>query len=338
MFETKSWAFTTEFGSERVTARRIKQLRLLVAGRPLGETYWSPHSAGKRKKVKHVIKLDTPFFAYIDSFSRTNSDGGESLSHLPYKETLSRLGSTELRLKNGGRHKIRIIHAQMEKSVTIDSNVFAVDAYCRFESDSALAKKWGGEVCFEVCHTHPVPADKIIALRKRRMPVVEVKIPQCFQYKNEEITTEELEQRHSNFLIEYLEDFIVGEILSNPSSIEFLEEQLVALKRDLNNATDGIAERDKSIDGLKQELAQLEKTRSASLNRVATLSGQLTDSQMTVNTIKQKITKLERDLQSKRESLESADETLAQRNSYLIVTSFLALVLFIMLLYLRFRN
>jgi hypothetical protein len=52
MSVTKSWAYTTEFGFERITAWAITQERKKYGGQPLGKTYWSTHRPGQRKRLK----------------------------------------------------------------------------------------------------------------------------------------------------------------------------------------------------------------------------------------------------------------------------------------------
>ena len=74
---TKSRAYTTEFGFEKVTAWSIMQERKKYGGHSLRRTYWSTHAPGKRKPVKHVQnKSGTTFFAYLNGADEIDGDGG----------------------------------------------------------------------------------------------------------------------------------------------------------------------------------------------------------------------------------------------------------------------
>lgn len=246
MSETKGWAFLSEHGKERISAYRVKAQRDEAGGRPLGIPFWSAHRAGKRVKMKHVVSnMGTPFFSYIDGNAGGGDEGGVSLSHLLYQEAIARLPATELRLGKFGNHKITIIEATIEKRFDLAGSTRVADVYLKFDSDSYLAKKWKGSVCIEVHHTHAVPREKIEDLRRARMAVVEVNLPEAFVFPHsEDVTTEHLEAKHVEFLIRYLGEFIVGNVLSDPCSPEYLEEQLATAKRMLTDA------------GAKQQLQQ----------------------------------------------------------------------------------
>lgn len=227
MSATKPWAYVHEFGNERVTAWEIKRQRDLIGGAPLGRTWWSPHRKGERKRVTHTYRRGAvPFFTYIDGRIPGEGDGGETLSHVLHKNAIARLEKTQLRFPNGETHDIRITHTEIEKTIPLTVGYSVVDVYCRFESDGYLAKKWGGEICFEVWHTHRAPRDKILGLREKRVPVVEVPVSKYHLYRNETNTTDELEERYVNYLVGRLGEYMTGKAISNPSSVEYMEEQV----------------------------------------------------------------------------------------------------------------
>lgn len=239
MSATKGWAFLTKDGNARISAYRVKALRDEIAGRPLGTPFWSTHRAGKRIRLKHVVKKGTPFFSYMEEHAGGGDEGGVSLSHLLYQEAIAQLTATELRLGKFGNHKIRIVEAIIEKRFDLKTSNRSVDVYLRFDSDSYLAKKWNGAVCIEIHHTHAVPGEKIEDLRRARMAVVEVHLSKAFVFPHDEdVTTEQFEVRHVEFLVRHLGEFIVGTVLSDPSSAEYLQEQLTIAKRALADANE----------------------------------------------------------------------------------------------------
>lgn len=64
---SKSEAYASEFGRERITAWAISRECAKYDGKPVGgQTYWNNHKTGQRKPVKHVQKAGTAFFAYIN--------------------------------------------------------------------------------------------------------------------------------------------------------------------------------------------------------------------------------------------------------------------------------
>lgn len=227
MSASKPWAYVTQYGPEIVDAWEIKRQRDLIGGATLDKYWWSPHRKGERKRVTHTDRKGAvPHFTYIDGWTPGEGEGGETLSHVLYKKAIARLGKTQLRFPNGETHDIRITHAEMEKTIPLAVGHRVVDVYCKFESDSHLAKKWGGEVCFEVWHTHRTPREKILGMRDRRVPVFEVPVHKLFRYRNENNTSRELEKKHEDFLVGRLGEYMLGKAISDPSSVEYLEERI----------------------------------------------------------------------------------------------------------------
>ncbi|WP_038489235.1 hypothetical protein [Janthinobacterium agaricidamnosum] len=259
MSETKGWAYVTEFGPQRITAWEVKRQRDLLGGGPLGKTYWSQHRKGERKKVKQMQRPHTkPFFAYMNDSMPHEGDGGESLSHVLFKHAIARLSKTQLRFPNGETHEIRITHADLEKTISLAVGYRVVDVYCKFESDGYLAIKWGGEVCFEVWHTHRAPPMKIIGLRDKRVPVVEVKVSEFFRYRYDGDTTNaEREEKHIVYLVGRLEEFMTGKAISDPSSMEYLEEKIRIMNAQMARDTKLAAARSDEVEIFKRELGRL---------------------------------------------------------------------------------
>jgi hypothetical protein len=238
MSVTKSWAYTTEFGFERITAWAITQERKKYGWQPLGKTYWSTHRPGQRKRLKQIQKDGTTFFAYIDPADSTESNGGgESLTHELFKEALSGLHGTQLKLSRDGEHDITITHGEMEKTISTTDATYRADVYWRFTSTTSLGLKWSDEVYVEICHTHPVEPDKQKNLRQARVPVVEILVPKTLEYAFEETTTESLEAAHINRIRNMLQKgFLAGKVISNPSSVAYLEQEVVQLQQALEQA------------------------------------------------------------------------------------------------------
>ena len=261
MSETKGWAYVTELGPQRITAWEVKRQRDLLGGGPLGKTYWSQHRKGDRRKVKQMQRPPAkPFFAYMDDSTPHEGDGGESLTHVLFKNAIARLGKTQLRFPNGETHDIRITYAEMEKTVTLMVGYRVVDVYCKFESDGYLAKKWGGEVCFEVWHTHRAPPEKIIGLRDKRIPVVEVKVSEFFRYRYDgDTTNDEREEKHITYLAGRLEEFMAGKAISDPSSVEYLEEKVQIMSAQIARDAKLAAVRSDEIKMLGSEIGRLKE-------------------------------------------------------------------------------
>ncbi|MGP1664824.1 MAG: hypothetical protein ACTS5I_02685, partial [Rhodanobacter sp.] len=122
---TKKRAYTSQLGNQTITAAQVgKRRNLEFNGQPTGDDYFSTHSPGKRRPVKHVMKGKW-FFAYIDGGDRiSDTDGGESLQHILFKEALSSLDHVTLSLYKPTADKpkkwhealIQITHAGTEKA------------------------------------------------------------------------------------------------------------------------------------------------------------------------------------------------------------------------------
>lgn len=241
MSVSKSWAYESEFGRERITAWAISRERAKYDGKPLGLTYWSTHKPGRRKPVKHVQKGATAFFAYINPADAATGGDGESLSHQLLKEAIAQLSGTKLKLGHQGEHDITITHGETEKLIpTVDGTYYA-DAYLRFTSMTRLGLRWSGELYIEVHYAHAVPVDKEKELQRSRVPVVEVPLLKAFEYPHEdESTSDPREAAHVARIRNMLEKgFLAGRVISDRRSFEFLEQEVSRLDGELRKAREG---------------------------------------------------------------------------------------------------
>ncbi|CAG9202763.1 MULTISPECIES: hypothetical protein [Burkholderia cepacia complex] len=241
MSVSKSWAYVTEFGRERITAWAIQQERAKYEGKPLGRTYWSNHKPGRRKAVKHVQKAGTAFFAYINPADAEGCGEGESLSHRLLKEAIAGLAGTKLKLGNYGDHDVTITHGEIETLIPTIEGTYYADAFLRFTCSTRLALRWSGEIYIEVHNTHAVPVDKEKELRRSRVPVVEVPLLKAFEYPyQDEDTTDLREAAHVERIRNMLENgFLAGKVISDRRSVEFLEQEVSLLRASLREARDG---------------------------------------------------------------------------------------------------
>jgi hypothetical protein len=331
MSATKGWAFLSEHGNARISAYRVKAMRDEIEGRPLGIPFWSTHRAWKRVKMKHVVKAGTPFFSYMDGEAGGGDEGGVSLSHLLYQEAIAQTPATELRLGKYGNHKITIIEATIEKRFDLTAGSRVVDVHLKFDSDSYLAKKWEGSVCIEVHHTHAVPRKKIEDLRLARMAVVEVHLPEAFLFPHtEDETTEQLESKHIEFLVRHLGDFIVGTVLSDPSSLEYLEEQLANAQRMLADASE-------KQQLQQQQIATLTESGGKHQELSVSLAGRLRTAENEIGSLKAALDVAQQDkrnVTSKAASeIQNLTQTLSLRTQKLTVASATSVLLLGVLIY-----
>ncbi|EON10846.1 hypothetical protein [Pandoraea sp. SD6-2] len=181
--------------------------------------------------MAHVYpRGDMPFFRYINSSDEHDGGAGESLEHLLFKEAISLVEKTRLSLGKFRDHSIRVTHAETEKEIRYSGGSYFADLYLRFECDSELSVKWSNEVYIEIHKTHLVDASKIDEVRRQRIPMVEITIPDSLLYEfGETGTTDEREEAYRQRIKRMLESdkgFLSAVVLSNPSSVEYLEAKL----------------------------------------------------------------------------------------------------------------
>lgn len=268
-YMTKKRAYTSQLGNQMTTAVQVgKRRNLEFNGQPTGEDYFSTHPPGKRRPVKHVMKGKW-FFAYIEGGDRISDvHGGESLHHILFKEALRSLEHVTLSLHKPTTGKpqkwheaqIRITHAETEKAIPRpDGTPYYADVYLEFDAKGPLSLKWEGKLYLEIRHKHAVEAGKQIELRELDVPVIEVEIPEIFSLKfDEEDTNDEQEEAYRRFVKRTLESekgFLMGTVLSDPSSKAFLEHLVGQQKQKIQElvlAKENLAEKLRSTE-LRQE-------------------------------------------------------------------------------------
>lgn len=260
MTVTKSWAYRHPVGSEKVTAWAITLERRKYGGEPLGDIYWSTHKPPHRKRMKQVQrKSGATYFAYIDSEDAAGGDGGESLTHRLLKEAIAGLAGTKLKLGAHGEHDVVVTHGEMEKEILTPEGPYYADVYLRFTTESLLGLKWSGEMYIEVHHTHAVPPEKQKSLREARIPLVEVPVLRTFEYPYaDEDTTDQREESHVRMLQRMLGGgYLIGNVISNPSSLEYLEMQVPRLRRELTSAEERNVQTANRLEETTKENASL---------------------------------------------------------------------------------
>lgn len=272
----KTRAYKDQLGKEMVTAYGVaKERDRCHRGEPTGRTYYSLHSAGKRKPMSHVYRNDcAPHFKYINASDENVGGAGESLEHELFKRAVAAMAGTTLKLGKLGEHRVVIVGSEIEKDIQTDGYPLRGDVFLRFENDSGLALKWGGGVYVEIRHTHPVEKDKLDVVNSLRLPMVEVPIPPTLIYRYDaEHTTDEREESYiarTKRVLESENGFLACEVLSNPSTVDYLELQVAALRTKLHasersrtTAEERVAELAGSVGALEEEARALRHRASA---------------------------------------------------------------------------
>lgn len=236
MAKTRAFTCPNSTGLDyMVTAKQVANQRTtLFHGQPTPDRYFSNHRPGKRVPVKHVMKGGSSYFSFIGDGIGGHGDG-ESLNHLLFKEallnvtkmTLSLSFSTNGKSKANHQIPITITHIEPEKLLVTHTGNRYVDIYLEFKAAHWLDIKWEGKLYLEINNTHAVDAAKQLELRELDIPLVEVRIPEFFDYKiPEEDTTDALEDAHRLRIKKTLEgpnSYLKGVVLNDPSSKKFLE-------------------------------------------------------------------------------------------------------------------
>lgn len=226
------WAYRESTGRARVSAWSVaKERDERYRGEPTGLIYWSSHKEGFRKQLAHVYpRGGIPFFRYINAADENEGGPGESLEHLLFKEAVASIAHTRLSLGRYGDHPIQVTHAETEKEIRHADGRYFADVYLRFESETDLGMKWSGEVYVEILNTHAVGAEKMDGIVGLRVPMVEVPIPDelLYQYGGAQTTDarEDAYRARIKRMLESPNGFLKGMVLSDPSSVEYLEREL----------------------------------------------------------------------------------------------------------------
>ncbi len=294
------------------------QERKKYGGHSLRRTYWSTHAPGKRKPVKHVQnKSGTTFFAYLNGADEIDGDGGgESLTHQLFKEAIAGLSGTKLKLGGFGEHEVTVICGQVEKEILTDNGRYYADAYWQFNSTSNLGLRWSGEVYLEVHYTHAVPPHKQEGFRQARLPVIEIDVPQILEYPiADENTTDPLEAAHVSRIKSMLQKgFLIGRVISDRRSIDYLEQEVDRLNQALDSVTQNLADAERKGEvALKRLRAAAEQ--EGSLNeRISNLTQQVNADSNTIGDLSRSLSVEKENSRKISASLSNAKKTIEEQN------------------------
>ncbi|MDP9123176.1 MAG: hypothetical protein M3N82_01000 [Pseudomonadota bacterium] len=189
----------------------------------------------------------------------------------------------------------RVTHAETEKEIPHAGGRYFADVYLRFESDTDLGFKWSGEVYVEILHTHAVQAEKMDDVGGLRVPMIEVPIREelLYQFPGEQ-TNDEREDAYRARIRRMLESpngFLRGIVLSNPSSVEYLERELADSRQshEVTQAQNAMllaqgAEAASAIASAKQREAQLSGQLAAQRSAAVDLRARLDAALLEKNT------------------------------------------------------
>jgi hypothetical protein len=306
----KTRAYLDQTGKTPVTAWSVaKERDLLHRGGPTGLTYYSTHSAGQRKPMSHVYRKDcAPHFKYVNAADEHAGGSGESLQHLLFKEAVASMVGTELKLGKFGNHRITITGREVEKGIDHPESLRRADAFLQFESETSLGLKWGGELYVEIKRSHAVEKDKLDIVRSLRLPMVEVSIPESILYEyDEESTTDEREAAYVSRIKKMLESskgFLACEVLNNPSTLEYLEQQLPMLRQRLTEsesarlaAEDRLKALSTSVDLLEEKARKLTRRVVEADENAASSEKSLVDAQNIASQLRSELAQRSKELQ-----------------------------------------
>lgn len=288
----KKWAFYKE-GEEwqKIGLYAALSKEKKEPGQWRRRTYYSTHSPSSVRLRMHIRKSSkgTYSFAYNrgQDAEIERLGGGESLAHYLFKIAISELSHTILKLSNLNEDvTVQFVDSQIEKYVQIADRYYYLDVFVKFTSQSKYQIKWNGELAIEVHNTNPVVGQKLKDLKALRIPVIEVSVNKKLAYKiSEEYSTPILEREYINFLKSRLSKYLWSKVLSNPKSVEYLEnenyelnksvkklrdqldlsktlfeqekEKLLESKRQLNNVKSKLVEKDKLEFKLRTQVESL---------------------------------------------------------------------------------
>ncbi|MGW8393567.1 hypothetical protein [Pseudoduganella sp. HUAS MS19] len=261
----KTRAYLEQAGKVTVTAWSVANERdQFYRGESTRQTYYSLHNAGQRKPMSHVYrKGSAPHFKYKVTADEHSGGAGESLQHLLFKEALSSITGTMLKLGKLGNHRITVIASELEKGIDHPESLRRTDVFLRFESETSLGLKWGGELYVEIRRAHAVDNDKLDIARSLRLPMVEVSIPQGILYEYDvETTTDEHEAAYVCRIRKMLEGptgFLSCDVLNNPSTLEYLEQHRVILRQQLAESEKARGAAEERVGELTTEVQRLEE-------------------------------------------------------------------------------
>lgn len=203
-------------------------------------TYYSTHFPASARLRMHIRESSKGTFSFAYNRGQEAEierlGGGESLVHYLYKIAISELSHTTLKLSNLNEDvTVQFINSQTERRIHIDGRYYDIDVFVKFTSQSKYQLKWNGELAIEVHNTNPVIGQKLKDLKALRIPVIEVSVNKKFSYKTpEEYSTPKLEREYIDFLKDRLSEYLWSKVLSDPKSIEYLENENFELIKNIN--------------------------------------------------------------------------------------------------------
>jgi hypothetical protein len=315
----KTRAYLDQTGKNTVTAWSVaKERDRLYRGDSTGLTYYSTDPAGHRKPMAHVYRKGcAPHFKYINAADEHSGGSGESLQHLLFKEAVASIGRTTLKLGKFGDYRITITAAEVERGIDHPESLRRSDVFLKFESDTSLALKWGGVLYVEIRRSHAVDKDKLDIVRSLRLPMVEVPIPDNILYEfDEETTTDEREAAYVSRIKKMLEGpngFLAGEVLNNPSTLEYLEKQLPMVRQQLTKSESARAVAEARVKELSDSVDLLEKNAIILKRRAVEAEENATVSASSVRETQSEVSRLRKDLADREKELK---ELQGQQNEW----------------------
>nr|WP_314541753.1 hypothetical protein [uncultured Massilia sp.] len=252
-----------------------------------------------------------PHFKYNNAADEHSGGPGESLQHLLFKEAVASISGTLLKLGKFGNHRITIAGAEMEKGIDHPASLRRADVFLRFDGETSLGLKWGGELYLEIKRSHAVDKDKLDIIRSLRLPMVEVSIPDTILYEyDEETTTDEREAAYVSRIKKMLEGptgFLAGEVLNNPSTLAYMEQQLPLLRKQLaeserarSAAEDRVKELSTSVDALTEKVCSLTSEMDKANERAASSEKSLVDAQNETGSLRSQLSEQDGELEALR--------------------------------------
>lgn len=242
----KYWAYLDENSHNKINAREVLELEGREPGRwKHNRVYYSTHLPVQRLLMWHRRShTGTCSFVYQPGQDEEieRLGGGESLTHYLFKVAISELSSTLLKIKRYADIPINIQKSIIEKKFSYNGKNYFVDVFCEFASNGSLELKWDGRLGMEVNYQHALEEEKIGVLKELEIPVVEISISDKFIYRVEdENSTPALERRYIDFIKRNLSEYMFVELLSNPSTKEFLKKEVKYLNQKVSDLSSQIS-------------------------------------------------------------------------------------------------
>lgn len=194
-------------------------------------------STHRNRKIPMTLVVRHPYGKSFFKYLRNKNPKGEleSVSHSTYKEIVN-----EMRILNLVVHKQKIklyvSYSDIEYYFNANGNDYYADIFIYFNKSEPeeYYYKWGGKLCFEIKHTHPVEKKKAYDCYKEGIAIFEHPISEKLMINGNTNSEEELINQ-KNFIAKELSEEIYGDLISNPSTEEYvmiqkLKSENIALK------------------------------------------------------------------------------------------------------------